>query len=233
MLTLLTATGCRPQAWAICETLMARQTYAGPVRWIIVDDGEQAQPVTFHRQGWTLQVVRPEIKWRPGLNTQAVNLIEGIDRMREGDRLFVIEDDDCYAPEYLHWMNTLLDHSQLVGETRARYYQIDTGKYRQLSNEQHASLCSTAMRGRDVIDQFRRQCMRQDKFIDLGLWRQHRGTKSLHDSRMVVGLKGLPGRGGIGMGHSKDFNAPIDKTRTVLRQWVGPNVDLYERWLCP
>ena len=30
MLTLLTATGARPEAWAICERLMLRQDYAGP-----------------------------------------------------------------------------------------------------------------------------------------------------------------------------------------------------------
>ena len=51
MLTLLTATGARPEAWAICERLMARQTYAGPVRWIIVDAGPEAQPVTLQRAG--------------------------------------------------------------------------------------------------------------------------------------------------------------------------------------
>ena len=51
MLTLLTATGARPEAWAICEQLMARQTYAGPVRWVIVDDGPVAQPVAFQRAG--------------------------------------------------------------------------------------------------------------------------------------------------------------------------------------
>jgi hypothetical protein len=228
VITLLTATGCRPQAWAICERLMARQTYAGLVRWIIVDDGEEPQPVTFKRPGWTLEVVRPEVKWRPGLNTQACNLLEGLDCVRDDERLVVIEDDDCYAPEYLERVNGWLDRAELVGEIRARYYQLPTGKYRQLGNHQHASLCSTGLRGRDALHLFRAECLRQDKFIDLGLWRKFGGSRALHDSAMVVGLKGLPGRGGIGMGHRDDFAAPVDRSRSVLRQWVGVNIDLYE-----
>jgi len=69
MLTLLTATGCRPQAWAICEELMRRQSYAGPVKWIIVDDGEVAQPITFKRSNWLVVVTRPEPFWKSGQNT--------------------------------------------------------------------------------------------------------------------------------------------------------------------
>ena len=63
MLHLLTATGARPQAWAICERLMAAQDYAGPVTWIIVDDGPEPQPVTFERAGWRLVVIRPAPLW--------------------------------------------------------------------------------------------------------------------------------------------------------------------------
>ena len=63
MLTLLTATGARPQAWAILEQLMLRQTYTGPVHWIIVDDGEEAQPITFERENWRLTLVRPQPRW--------------------------------------------------------------------------------------------------------------------------------------------------------------------------
>ena len=78
MLTLLTATGCRPEAWALCERWMARQTYAGTVRWVIVDDGPDEQPITFEREGWVLEVLRPTPRWRLGNNTQARNLSEGL-----------------------------------------------------------------------------------------------------------------------------------------------------------
>lgn len=50
------------------------QDYKGPVRWVIVDDGKEAQPVTFQRDDWTLEVIRPTPFWRQGQNTQARNL---------------------------------------------------------------------------------------------------------------------------------------------------------------
>lgn len=69
MLTLVTATGARPEAWALCERWMLRQTFAGPVRWVIVDDGPEPQPITFRRAGWELVLIRPAPFWRPGQNT--------------------------------------------------------------------------------------------------------------------------------------------------------------------
>ena len=54
MLTLLTTTGCRQDTWAICEALMAQQTYDGAVRWVIVDDGEVEQTVNFQRDNWSI-----------------------------------------------------------------------------------------------------------------------------------------------------------------------------------
>lgn len=227
MLTLLTATGARPQSWAILEQLMMCQTYAGPVHWIIVDDGEEAQPITFEREKWTLTLVRPQPRWKPGQNTQARNLAEGLKMFKhQNARLVVIEDDDAVAPHYLETMDRWLDTHDLVGESHARYYNIATRRYRQLSNAHHASLCSTAMKGR-AIDYFANELRPGVQFIDLNLWRNFRGAKALHRTDMVVGIKGQPGRGGIGMGHKPDFAGLVDKDGSILRQWLGKNADLY------
>lgn len=226
MLTLLTATGCRPQAWAICEKLMLAQDYTGPVRWVIVDDGETAQPITFVREGWTLVVVRPAVKWQPGMNTQCSNLLEGLDFIEPTERLVVIEDDDLYLPSYLTAIDKWLDTHDLVGESFARYYNFRTRHYRHLRNEQHASLCSTAMKG-DAIKQFRADCRVGSKFIDLDLWRKFAGRKALRRTQMVIGIKGLPGREGIGMGHRPDFKGQIDRDGSILRQWAGELAQLY------
>lgn len=228
MLTLLTATGARPEAWAICERLMLRQDYAGPVHWIIVDDGPEPQPVTFQREGWTLQVIRPHPYWQPGQNTQARNLMAGLAVVPAGARLVIIEDDDWYRGDWLYTADRALENAELVGEYRARYYNIPMRRARQLSNTQHASLCSTAMRGA-AIDTFRWACQRHAKFIDLELWRKHRsrylfGTPG---GNRVCGIKGLPGRGGIGMGHSKDFAGTHDPDGRILREWIGDDADLY------
>ena len=227
MLTLLTATGCRPEAWAISEKLAMRQDYTGPVHWIIVDDGEKPQPVTFRRENWTLSIIRPDHYWNPGDNTQAKNLIAGMDHVLPDARLVVWEDDDMYSPDYLTWCGEMLDAADLIGESHARYYNIRTKMARPLSNDKHASLCSTAMKGK-AIEAFRRELIPGVKFIDINLWRNFQGSKLLARGNRVVGIKGLPGRLGIGMGHKNDFHGQIDHSGSILRQWAGVNASLYE-----
>ena len=225
MLTLLTATGARPEAWAICQSLMLRQDYAGPVHWIIVDDGPEPQPVTFEREGWSLTTIRPHPRWEPGQNTQARNLLAGLRIVKPDARLVIIEDDDWYRADWLRTVDAALDRAELVGEYRARYYNIPQRRARQLTNTQHASLCSTAMRGA-AIETFRWACQRHAKFIDLELWRKHR-SRYLFGGNRVCGIKGLPGRGGIGMGHSKDFAGTHDPDGRILREWIGDDADMY------
>lgn len=225
VLTLLTATGARPHAWAICERLMAAQDYAGPVRWVIVDDGPEPQPVTFQREGWTLVVVRPAPHWQPGQNTQARNLQAGLAVIEAGERVAVIEDDDHYGPDWLSHVDAQLHRAELVGEGRARYYNVATRVGRQLHNDAHASLCATAMRGR-ALETFRHSCRRAPKFIDLDLWRRH-PSRHLFGGHRVTGIKGMPGRGGIGMGHRKDFGGTPDPDGALLRQWIGEDARLY------
>lgn len=222
MLTLLTATGMRPEAWAICERLMLAQTYAYPVRWVIVDDGEIPQTITFRRENWTIELICPSPAWQPGQNTQARNLIDGLEHVRADERLIIIEDDDYYAPGYLADVDKWLDRADLVGESMARYFNVATGVGKQLTNTAHCSLCSTAMKG-PAIEAFRRAVAKNKKFIDIELWRSFRGKKYISKTRHVVGIKGLPGRGGIGCGH-RITGKP---TAGLLRQWIGDDAAIY------
>jgi hypothetical protein len=228
VLTLLTATGARPAAWALCERWMARQDYAGPVRWIIVDDGQEPQPVTFHRDGWRLELIRPSPYWTPGHNTQARNLLMGLAAVDHSERLVICEDDDWYASDWLTTVDQALGRAELVGEHRARYYNVQQRRGRQLANTGHASLCSTAMRG-SALQDFAAACDARPKFIDLEVWRRSRG-RYLFGGHRVVGIKGLPGRGGIGMGHADDFAGQPDPDGTLLRSWVGEDAEAYQ-WL--
>ena len=231
MLTLLTATGCRPEAWAICEKLMQAQTFTGPVRWIIVDDGKEAQPVTFAREGWQLEVVRREPFWKPGQNTQALNLAAGLARVKPYDRLVILEDDDHYAPDWIETINAALDGADLAGENMARYYNAATSTGRQLNNANHASLCSTGMKGL-ALELFRRECKPGVQFIDVALWRNFKGAKHLFGGSRVTGIKGMPGRCGIGMGHNPDFHGTKDKDGALLREWIGQDAELYIGLTC-
>ena len=231
MLKLLTATGCRPQAWAICEQLMLAQTYTGPVHWIVVDDGQEHQPITFARDGWALEVVRREPFWKPGHNTQALNLASGLARVKPYDRLVIVEDDDYYAPDWIETINAALDGADLAGENMARYYNVATSTGRQLNNANHASLCSTGMKGL-ALELFRRECKPGVQFIDVNLWRNFKGAKHLFGGSRVTGIKGMPGRCGIGMGHKPDFHGTKDKDGSLLSEWIGQDAEIYMGMTC-
>lgn len=221
MLTILTATGARPEAWAICEELMRRQDYSGPVRWVIVDDGPTAQPVTFQREGWTLEVVHPEPYWQKGQNTQARNLAAGLEVIGPDERVQTLEDDDYYAPGWLSAVAGWLETDDLVGESYARYFNVRTGLGHAHRNNQHASLCATACKG-DGLVSLRKAVASKRTFIDLDLWARFRGSKKLRRADLTVGIKGLPGRGGIGGGHRDDYGQPMS-----LADWIGEDAKLY------
>lgn len=228
MIQLLTATGARPEAFALCERWMAAQTYVGEVVWIIVDDGQTQTPIHKHPKGWNQVVIRPAPYWTPGSNTQARNLQKGLAAVDDKLPLVIIEDDDYYAPDWLDTVTKALGYAELVGECKARYYNIAHRLGRQLKNNGHASLCSTAMRGA-AIDTFRQACQRAPKFIDLELWRRH-PSRYLFTGGRVVGIKGLPGRGGIGMGHRAGFQGTADPDLAILRSWIGDDVEAYREF---
>ena len=225
MIQVLTATGGRPEAFALCHEWMRRQDYAGPISWVIVDDGAQPSLIEKMPANWSQVVVRPSPAWQEGENTQARNLLAGLNAVDSSLPLVIAEDDDVYAPDSLTHVAAQLERAELVGEIRARYYNVATRHGRQLSNRLHSSLCSTAMRGK-AIDTFRQSCQRAPKFIDLDLWKRH-GSKALFEGHRVVGIKGMPGRGGIGMGHKGHFSGQYDPDGSLLRQWIGDDARHY------
>jgi hypothetical protein len=229
MITLITTTGARPEAFLLCQKWMKAQTYKGEVRWIIVDDGPEPQPIKFKRPKWTVDVIRPEPFWEPGQNTQARNLRCALDRVNPDDKVLIIEDDDYYAPTWIEQVDSALEKAELVGETRARYYNIRTKIYKQLENKGHASLCATGLCG-GAVETLRSVCRPSIQFIDMLLWQAH-SNKFLFDGHLTVGIKGLPGRGGIGMGHNKKFTGYSDHSGKILQEWVGNAAKDYER-LC-
>lgn len=197
MITALTPTGARPEAFAACVEQMRAQTI--PARWVIVDDGPEPMP-TPQIEGWDVVHLRPEPLWQLGQNTQARNLLHGLPYCT--GRVAVIEDDDAYASDWLETCDRWLNDADLVGECLSLYRHRDTGRETHCSNKNHASLCSTAMKG-DAISFFAEVCRSGPKFIDIRLWANKSITKALHkpDPRRVTGIKGWPGREGIGIGH--------------------------------
>lgn len=222
MLQVITPTGDRPEAWSLCQRYMQRQTYSGPVVWHVTDDGHVPMEVSFRRDGYTLHMHRlPPMAG----NTQARNLLFLLGQIDPRYPVVCFEDDDWYAADWLEVCAMYLERASLVGETRARYYNVEHRIGRQLNNVAHSSLCSTAMRGAAIVA-FKRACQTYKKFIDIELWRGHRDAL-LFDGHRVVGIKGMPGRGGIGMGHKAGFNGQRDPNMLLLREWIGPDADWY------
>lgn len=251
MLTLLTTTGCRPQAFEICEYLMRRQTHDGPVHWIVVDDGEDPQPMGALASGWTRKVIRPRPFWRHGDNTQGRNLRAGLAEARRHEKrtgaplkLVIIEDDDWYDPFWLDAVNEGLRRADLYGENAMRFYNIAFQMFRETRRLPHAVLRASAMRGpaidlfETIIDARRdppRGSRAKPPLYDMDLWRAVNHERRdivcrLTDSDFTIGVKAMPGRGGIAGGHDGRLGR-YDRGRVMFKKWFGGDCPLYAHWI--
>lgn len=225
MIYLLTPTGRRSEGFALLAGYINAQTYTGPLIWIVVDDCDPATPIPAMREGIEVQVIRPGWRWMPGQNTQAACMDAGLGHVPDDARLLVMEDDDLYLPEHVETMAAALGRAELVGEFGARYYNVATRRHRTIPSDRHASLAATGCRG-DALALLRDICARGSRRIDMELWHGYTGAKAALPMANVVGIKGLPGRAGIGVGHRPDFGQP-DPSGNTLRAWVGERARAY------
>ncbi len=260
--TLVTPTRDRPEAFALCARWMSRQTFRGPVQWIIVDDGDA--PADFNairdldvvREKWeVLHVDRDPSKV---VNTLPQNMLAALAQDIRGDVVLVIEDDDWYAPVYVEEMAWRLRSADLVGEARARYYNVQERRYGTMENNKHASFCRTGIRA-SLVPSLRQVAeaalAADDPFLDMRLWGAmpvaqlpwgsiHASgapqtsapvvprpsplppgaKKTLFENRGIsVGIKGLPGRGGLGKAHGSRAFKNLDPEWVRLYEWLGPD----------
>lgn len=227
--TIITPTGDRPQALQLLAEYIGRQTFAGPLQWVIVDDGRTPFQPAIHRQNLEVTYHRRHEPGVPGGSLNR-NLIVGL-RLAKHDKIVVMEDDDWYAPTYLDAYAELLDHHSLVGESRARYYNVRDRAWYLPGNTQHASLAQTAFR-RELIPLIDDCCRQGTPFIDLHIWRRPVADKHLfHNHGLCVGIKGMPGRRGLGQGgHQTGSRYTRDPQLKRLRAWIGNDVDRYSEF---
>lgn len=236
--TLITPTGMRPESLKRCVSYVSRFELKefDKVQWIVVDDGPvdsldcvREAPL----QGISTCLIRPGHRWSPGQNTLAQNLLAAIPEVKH-DKVFFIEDDDWYSRQYLSNLAPQLDDANIVGEIPARYYHLPSQKFWVLSNSGHASLCQTGIR-KSFLSNLSPICKTPGgSFIDVRLWRSVSDLlKAFSTSALCIGLKGLPGREGIGIGHrpSNPIDWTVDSDLTVLSSWVGSDIELYSRYL--
>ena len=227
--TVLTPTADRPVGLAMCETMMRRQTVQ-PTEWIVADGGQAPA-------GYALGQIHVHEPRPPGASNFASNLLNGLARAT-GELVVIVEDDDAYLPTHIESLVALVEKGyRLIGsEEVQRYYNVAHRCFRMMNNI-GASLCQTAVH-RSLLPAFRtaiQSCLGRNAIgVDATLWRAIPRTQWAFTNRMtVVGIKGLPGRVGLGIGHRPDARWTPDPELVQLRAWLGEDAERYAPFRMP
>lgn len=233
MVTLVTPTCDQPTGMALCERYMARQTlrlHAPLLQWIVVDDGTVPATLTMGQRH-----IRRERGTDTGAQSLAKNLLTALPLV-ETEYLMLIEHDDWYHPTHLEILLKQLVAQpgvQLAGDPQQRYYNVAHRKWRVFKN--HGScLCQTGMH-RELIARFQwviERCLQADSYgIDGRFWEAvPRYHWNLLPTSTSLGIKGLPGRPGLGVGHRPTGTGwKTDPDCAQLQAWIGAeDAALYE-----
>ena len=194
-ITAITCTFERPQAFALCQRYMARQTRQ-PDQWLILDG--------------------PEPMRQKVLSAFTENKVEG-------DAVLFIEDDDYYFPTWIEWCERQLARGfDIVGQGYAVYYQVRRRWWSDCRNNRHASLCQTAI-ARTLYEPLCNLIPAYDnEFFDTRLWRIecNRYLNLPNDSeRLVIGIKGMPGKQGYSHEHQDETPPGVHEDPSLLKLW--------------
>lgn len=219
MITLITPTADRPAAFALCERWVQSQTIQWD-QWLVVDDGHEPVKCTLGQEH-----IKRKRNGEGNLSLIG-NILEAIPRVR-GDRIVIVEDDDYYKPHHLADCIARLEHGPAAGSTWLYYYNIAVMGWRIIKNP-GAALACTALRDDSLplLEKAANRAKEENSYhIDGNFWRMV-GHQYLHDAVTVIGMKGLPGRKGLGVGHKRDgWTDDIGTQR--LRQWLGEDAAAY------
>lgn len=226
MVTVITPTGDRPLAFALCKHWMEMQTQR-PDQWIVVDDGKTPTKAP----AWAAYIRRSP---RPNdtSHTLNINLKTAIPYIK-GSKILIMEDDEYYAPKYVETMAKELEVSEVVGIMRAKYYHLPTGGYTQMGNIGHASLAQTGFKDTFIPELSKIVNGNGNSYVDLRLWQKAMAEQRAYlflDAKdsLYIGMKGMPGRKGIGQGHDPSMYGKFrDTKRSVLKQWAGQDAKVY------
>lgn len=227
-LSVIVCTGDRPEAFALSEKYLERQTLK-PFQTIVMDDGVVPTKTTLGQD----YIYCPEYKGPTSLVKKLSHLVGN--RLAKHDGLVFWEDDDFYDPRWLEFCAIHLATYDLIGEGRAIYYNVAKRWWYEHRNLAHASLCSTAIT-RKLFSELFNACQSSNPFLDARLWASVKTNKRVFDpndnldqKHLVVGMKALPGRVGYGGGHVvRDVNAQDDPTLEKLKSFIGDDAALYE-----
>jgi glycosyltransferase involved in cell wall biosynthesis len=218
--SVITPTADQPLGMLLLERYMARQTVQ-PDEWVVADDGVDPARLTM---GQTHLVRKRE---HEGGRSLASNMLAAVS-YAPGDMVIVFEHDDWYAPNHIEVCVERLRRSPATGSKFQRYYNVEHRCWRRMLNVGSA-LCNTAFRAELVPNMIRaaNRCMSDASYgLDRAFWDSVSGG-DVHEIDTVVGIKGLPGRPGLGMGHRPGDGWTADPEMAQLRDWIGDDVENY------
>lgn len=245
-ISVITCTGDRPFALMLCARWINNQILK-PHEWIVVDDGQEPVSKDLLEKSY-VKYVRRIAKPNDPDHTLVPNLMTAFQHVT-GDYILFMEDDEYYSPKYILEMVKRLETYKYVGIGRSRYYHLPGRKYSIHGNMEHASLAQTAIR-KDVLDKVL-SVLPGTPFFDLRLWGAPNNKEAIHiiksypleikervgetgesvifddhDDPLYVGMKGLPGRAGIGSGHAASSSWYKDDPEGImLRKWIKNKKD--------
>lgn len=238
-ISVITCTGDRPICFDLLKQWMENQILK-PMEWIIIDDGKtpMSKDIVDSLPSYATLLRREPLSTDPK-HTMNINLLSAL-KFVQGDFIAFMEDDEYYAPEYLSAMNERMKNHSVVGICKSRYYHLPTAHYCIHLNMDHASLAQTIM-SIEHLEKFK-QLLDGDPFVDIRIWTDivgvdiwgkkgfnsaghvfNNGRGILFDDVftkefLYVGMKGMPGRTGIGSGH-KGLGR-FDPNFTMLKTWI-------------
>jgi len=227
ILTLITPTGDRPLAFALCQNWIRKQTLR-PDQWIVIDDGKIPIKPTV-----PMQYVRREPLPDDPKHTLILNLEEAMPLIKNS-KIMIMEDDEYYAPGYIAEMAIRLNQYEVVGIGKSKYYHLPSGGYFRIKNMTHASLAQTAFRS-SFLPEFKELLKKSNVGLDSKIWikanKNGRGFIFVDSDKnpLYLGIKGLPGRAGIGNGHDPTLyrRYPHDTTREILKRLIPKDYGIY------
>jgi len=222
-ISVITPTADRPRGIELCERYMARQTVQ-PDEWIVADGGHIPAKLTMGQ----VHLHKPS---PPGAANLAGNILRALDAVT-GDIVVIVEDDDHYAPNHIAACVAGLKRWPAYGCARLLYYNVEHRCWVQMANRGSA-LCQTAFR-RELIPDMRDAChgAYRDNSVAVD-WRFWQDRQALAiGPKTVIGIKGLPGRPGLGIGHrpknQRNRKWGEDPSMKKLREWIGEAWKEYE-----
>jgi glycosyltransferase involved in cell wall biosynthesis len=224
-ITVITPTADQPTGIALLEKYMERQTVQ-PDQWIVSDDGVESAKLTKNQEH-----LYTERQYEGG-KSLANNMLKALDKVN-GDIVLIMEHDDYYQPNHIEICLRTLKNYAASGSLWQRYYNIEHKCYLIMKNVGSA-LCNTAFYADYIPDMQKaaQKAFNENKYcVDRLFWDALiRKTKTnIHQFNTVVGIKGLPGRKGLGLGHRPDPKRDWkqDPKLEILRTWVGDNIENY------